>query len=239
MNNLDKDPLKKETRIAVVGLGYVGFPLAAAFDQAGFSVIGYDHDPTRIQELEKGKDRTGEYPPEILKQLQIRFTTDPSLLKQANFIIVTVPTPVDQANRPDLTLLRKASQTIGKNLSENTIVVFESTVYPGVTEEICVPILEEASGFKSGAQFKVGYSPERINPGDREHTLDKVIKVVSGMDPESLEKIVETYGAICKAGVWKTPDIKTAEAAKVIENIQRDLNIALMNELAVLFNKVN
>lgn len=224
--------------IGVVGLGYVGLPIATAFDKAGFPVIGYDVDGKRIDELKEGKDRTGECAPEILKAAKIRFTVDPASLKEASFIIVTVPTPIDEANRPDTRYLRSAAETVGKNLSKGTIVVFESTVYPGVTEEICLPIIERESGMKAGVDFKIGYSPERINPGDKEHTLDKVVKVVSGMDEQTLNEVARIYGAICKAGTWKAPTIKTAEAAKVIENIQRDLNIALMNELTVLFKKV-
>ena len=224
--------------IAVVGLGYVGLPIASAFDSAGYSVIGFDIDPLRIKELLSFHDSTCELDKKTLQNMKAQFTTDPSLLKKAGFIIVTVPTPIDKANHPDLSLLKSASKIIGENLSPGSIVVFESTVYPGVTEEICLPILESASGLKAGVDFKVGYSPERINPGDKEHTLDKVIKVVSGMDEQSLELIAEVYGSICKKGVWKAPSIKVAEAAKVIENIQRDLNIGLMNELAVLFGKL-
>lgn len=227
-----------QTRISIVGLGYVGLPIACAFDQAGFQVVGYDIDPSRIEELEQRYDRTRECASELLSKSKILFTVDPLELRKTNFIIITVPTPIDKAMRPDLTALVEASITVGKNLSKGSMVVFESTVYPGVTEEVCVPLLEANSKLKLGVDFKVGYCPERINPGDKNHTLDKVIKVVSASDESALEKVAEVYRAICKAGIWKASSIKTAEAAKVIENVQRDLNIALMNELSVLFKKI-
>lgn len=224
--------------IAIIGLGYVGLPIACAFGKEGLSVFGYDVDAARVEELKQGHDRTGECDPEMLKSGRLHFSSEPGILKRADFVIITVPTPIDKANRPDLSHLISASQTVGENLKRGSIVVFESTVYPGVTEDVCVPILERSSGLKCGVDFKVGYCPERINPGDKAHTLDKVIKVISGIDEDSLNVIAEVYAAICKAGLWKAPNIKTAEAAKVIENIQRDLNIALMNELAILFKTV-
>ncbi len=223
-------------KICVVGLGYVGLPLAVALARH-FKVVGLDVKAQRIEELKKSFDRTGEVPGAILKQSQIEYAADPAILAQAAFIIVAVPTPIDDKNLPDLTLVEKATAMVGKNMIKGSVVVYESTVYPGVTEEICVPILEKNSGLKAGVDFKVGYSPERINPGDKEHTIDKVTKVVSGMDAESLDLIASVYGAI--TSVFKARSIKVAEAAKVIENTQRDLNIALMNELAMIFNKMS
>lgn len=227
-----------ETRIAVVGLGYVGLPIACAFAAAGFPVVGYDIDAGRIAELARGHDRTGECSPERLKNSNIRYTTNPSELTQSNFIIITAPTPINQANRPDLSALLDASKTVGQNLSPGSIVVFESTVYPGVTEELCGPLIQKESGLSLGSDFKLGYCPERINPGDREHTLEKIVKVISGSDSEALKTIAQVYGTICKGGIWKASQIKVAEAAKVIENVQRDLNIALMNELSMLFERI-
>ena len=224
--------------IAVVGLGYVGLPVAVAFGKKA-RTIGFDISEKRVVELSKGFDATGEVLKEDLKAADVIYTTDPAQLKKADFIIVAVPTPIDDAKRPDLTPVIKASETVGRNLSRGAIVVYESTVYPGVTDDICLPILERESGLKGGVDFKVGYSPERINPGDREHTFTKIKKVVSGQDAESLEVIAEVYGSVVEAGVYKASSIKVAEAAKVIENTQRDLNLALMNELAVLFGKMN
>lgn len=229
--------MEMNRKIAVVGLGYVGLPVAVAFGRKS-EVIGYDISGKRIAELKKGQDSTGEVSAEDLRSAKINFTSDPSSLKTANFIIVTVPTPIDDAKRPDLTSVIKASETVGRNLSCGAIVVYESTVYPGVTEEICLPILEKESGLKGGVDFKIGYSPERINPGDREHTFTKIKKVVSGQDSESLEIIARVYADVVEAGVHRASSIKVAEAAKVIENTQRDLNLALMNELSVLFNKM-
>lgn len=228
----------RKATIAVVGLGYVGLPLAAAFGRMT-DVIGFDIHEEKVKELVEGFDATGELTAEELKSTTIDYTTDPSDLKRADFIIVTVPTPIDENNNPDLTPMEKASVTIGRNLKQGSIVVYESTVYPGVTEDICVPILERESGFKCGSDFKVGYSPERINPGDKVHTVDKIVKVVSGMDDETLEVIAETYEIVVTAGVHRASSIKVAEAAKVIENTQRDLNIALINELALIFNKLD
>lgn len=228
----------KQRHIAVVGLGYVGLPLAVAFAQAKMEVLGFDVNLRKIEELKNHKDSMGEITTEELKNVKIQYSSDSAILKQSDFIVVAIPTPVNESNVPDLTLLEKVSQTIGENLQPGTIIVFESTVYPGVTEEVCVPIMERYSGLRCGTEWKVGYSPERINPGDKKHSLEKIIKIVSGMDEETLGVIDEVYGIICKAGVYKAPNIKTAEAAKVIENIQRDLNIALVNELALIFHRI-
>jgi UDP-N-acetyl-D-galactosamine dehydrogenase len=234
---LSFDALKnQEEKIAIVGLGYVGLPLAIALSHV-FKVIGFDVKEKRITDLQKGYDHTGEISAEELLARDIEFTYDPKSLHTAKFIIVAVPTPVNEGTIPDLSLVEKATQVVGENLANDTIVVYESTVYPGVTEEICLPILQTASGLSAGKDFKIGYSPERINPGDKEHTIGRVIKVVSGMDDETLEVIARVYGSITQ--VFKATSIKVAEAAKVIENTQRDLNIALMNELAIIFNKMN
>ena len=230
--------MSKERQIAVVGLGYVGLPIAVHFGKVK-RVIGLDVSTQRVEELKKGVDRNRDLPVEELLNTQVDFTTDAIRLKEADFVIVTVPTPVDDANRPDLTPVRKASATVGRNLKKGAIVVFESTVYPGTTEEVCVPILEKESGLKCGVDFKVGYSPERINPGDHEHTFTKITKVVSGMDAETLEIVAEVYSSVVKAGVYKASSIKVAEAAKVIENTQRDLNISLINELSIIFHRLD
>jgi len=227
----------KQTKIAIVGLGYVGLPLAVEFGKH-FDVIGFDISVTKIEELQKGIDRTGELSLAELNATTIDYTTDARKLAEARILIVTVPTPIDDSNNPDLTPVKKATELIGKHLQSGSIIVYESTVYPGVTEDFCVPILEKESGLQNGAQFKMGYSPERINPGDKEHTLTKITKIVSGQDQESLSIIAKLYGRIIKAGIYEASSIKVAEAAKVIENTQRDLNIALMNELAVIFNKI-
>ena len=226
-----------ERKVAVVGLGYVGLPIAIAFGKRQ-PVIGFDISKAKIEDLKKGHDCTGEVSTADLKFSRVDYTVDPADLKKADFIIVAVPTPINEALQPDLKALRMSSELIGENLSRGTIVVYESTVYPGVTEEVCVPILEKKSGLKSGKDFKVGYSPERINPGDKEHSLENIVKVVSAQDEESLEIVARTYGLVVKAGVHKASSIKVAEAAKVIENTQRDLNIALMNELAIIFNRL-
>ncbi|MFO7577399.1 MAG: nucleotide sugar dehydrogenase, partial [Pelovirga sp.] len=227
----------KEAKIALVGLGYVGLPLAAAFGRQA-QVIGLDISARKIAELHNGFDATGELSSADLASTCIDFTSDAARLSEASFIIVTVPTPIDGNKRPDLTPVISASRTIGRNLRPGSIVVFESTVYPGVTEEICVPLLEEESGLRCGVDFKVGYSPERINPGDKVHTVDKIIKVVSGQDAQTLDTIASVYELVVTAGVHRAPSIKVAEAAKVIENTQRDLNIALMNELALIFGRL-
>jgi len=224
-------------QLAVVGLGYVGLPLAAAFGRLG-EVIGFDISPVKIAQLKEHHDATGELSAAELAAARIEFTLDPARLKNASFLIVTVPTPIDEFKKPDLRPVEAASRTIGRNLARGSIIVFESTVYPGVTEEVCVPILEAESGLKCGIDFKVGYSPERINPGDKVHTVDKIVKVVSGQDGETLETVAQVYELIVAAGVHRASSIRVAEAAKVIENTQRDLNIALMNELAIIFNRL-
>jgi len=221
--------------IAVVGLGYVGLPLAVAFGRRG-KIVGFDISERRIEELRRHWDRTNEVATEDLKQAKVDYTSDPAKLKAADFIIVAVPTPINKAKRPDLEPVESASCTVGQNLSRGAIVVYESTVYPGVTEDICVPILEKESGLSCGKDFFVGYSPERINPGDKVHTLEKITKVVSGQTPEILEIVAEVYASVVGAGVYRAANIRTAEAAKVIENTQRDLNIALVNELSVIFH---
>jgi len=226
-----------ERRIAVIGLGYVGMPIALYFGKQR-KTIGFDVNAKRVEELKKGIDRNRDVDPAEFAGVQTEFTTDEKSLANADFLIVTVPTPVDGANRPDFTPLRKASETVGRNLKKGDIVVYESTVYPGATEEICVPILEKVSGMKCGVDFKVGYSPERINPGDHEHTFTKITKVVSGMDAETLDIVAATYSSVVTAGVFKAANIKVAEAAKVIENTQRDLNIALINELSLIFHRI-
>lgn len=223
--------------ICVVGLGYVGLPLAVEFSKF-FKVIGFDINKRKIENLREGIDENGEIEKDKLMSSNLFYTDNPKDIKKANFIIVCVPTPVNNAKKPDLSYLKKASEIVGKNLPRNSIVVYESTVYPGCTEEVCIPILERCSNLKYKVDFKVGYSPERINPGDKEHTIDKIVKVVAGCDEEATEELAKVYGKIIKAGIYKAPDIKTAEAAKVIENIQRDLNIALMNELSIIFNKL-
>ena len=226
-----------ERKIAIVGLGYVGLPLAVAFGKKQ-SVIGFDLNAVRVADLREGLDRTGEVAEKDLAAAKIEFTNDAEDLRRADFIIVAVPTPIDHSNRPDLSYLISASRLIGAHLRKGALVVYESTVYPGVTEEVCVPELEKASGLKCGDDFKVGYSPERINPGDREHALERIVKVVSGMDAETCDIVAEAYGRVCDAGIFRAPTIRTAEAAKVIGNIQRDLNIALMNELAMIFQRL-
>lgn len=227
----------RHDKIAVVGLGYVGLPLAVVFARQ-VEVIGFDISAKKIAELKQDFDATGEVSPEQLQTVQMTYTDDPAGLAAARFIIITVPTPIDQARKPDLRPVESASRTIGRQLQRGSIVVYESTVYPGVTEEVCVPLLEQESGLKCGVDFKVGYSPERINPGDKIHTVDKIIKVVSGQDAETLETVAGVYGMVVTAGVHRAASIKVAEAAKVIENTQRDLNIALMNELAIIFDKL-
>jgi len=229
--------LNMDRKISVIGLGYVGLPVAVAFGKLG-RTIGYDINTKRINELKRGSDKNGEISKKELSETDIYFTNRIEDLKKADFHIIAVPTPISEGKQPDLTPILNASENIGKALKKGDVVVYESTVYPGVTEEECIPVLEKVSGLKNGCDFKVGYSPERINPGDKERTLDKIIKVVSGQDEEALHIIANTYQKIIKAGVHKVSSIKVAEAAKVIENTQRDLNIALMNELAIVFNKI-
>lgn len=231
------DLAQRKKPLAVVGLGYVGLPLAVAFSRK-MNVIGFDVNAARIEELKEGRDHTREVPEEKLRQAKIDYTTNPAELQKAAIIIVAVPTPIDKHRNPDLTPVVSASRTVGKNMAQGCVVVYESTVYPGLTEEICVPILEKESGFESGVDFTVGYSPERINPGDRVHTLEHITKIVSGSDAATADLLAELYGSIIEAGIHRASSIKVAEAAKVIENTQRDLNIALMNELAVIFDRM-
>jgi UDP-N-acetyl-D-galactosamine dehydrogenase len=226
-----------ERIISVIGLGYVGLPVAVAFGKVR-TTIGFDINPVRIRELKEDFDRTGEVIAPDLKSADILFTDRIDELKRADFHIIAVPTPVDAAHQPDLTLMYKASETVGAALKKGDIVVYESTVYPGVTEDECVPVLERVSGLRCGHDFTVGYSPERINPGDKEHTFTKIMKVVSGQDAATLEIVARVYESVVTAGVHRATSIKVAEAAKVIENTQRDLNIALMNELALIFDRM-
>ncbi len=224
--------------VAVVGLGYVGLPLAVEFGKK-FRAVGYDLSEEKIAAYRRHVDPTGEVPAEDLRAAcGMGYTTDPRRLTEADFVIVAVPTPVDAARRPDLGLLIGATETVGRHMKRGATVIFESTVYPGATEEVCIPLLEQHSGMKWKTDFHVGYSPERINPGDREHTLARVVKVVAGDSPETLEKVAALYDAVVEAGVHRASGIMVAEAAKVIENTQRDLNIALMNELAIIFGKL-
>ena len=225
--------------VCVVGLGYVGLPLAVEFAKNNIEVIGFDIDENKIRQIKNNQDPVKEIPPDVLEKININPTTDETQIKKADFIIISVPTPLTKDKQPDMSFVFKASETVGKNLKKGAVVIYESTVYPGATEEECIPILEKNSGLSCGDDFKVGYSPERISSGDKEHTIDKIIKIVSGSDKEALEKISSLYKKIVKAGVYEAPDIKTAEAAKVIENTQRDLNIALMNELSLIFEKMN
>jgi len=223
-------------KVGVIGLGYVGLPVALAFGKAGALVVGFDIDRGRIDELQSFHDRTREATEDELRKANIRLSADPADLREADFFIVTVPTPIDETNRPDMSIVLAASRTVGKALKKGDIVVYESTVYPGATEEDCVPLLERESGLKNGIDFHVGYSPERINPGDAQRRFETITKVVSGQDAETLEIVAQVYGAVVTAGIHRAPSIKVAEAAKVIENTQRDLNIALINELALIFN---
>jgi UDP-N-acetyl-D-glucosamine/UDP-N-acetyl-D-galactosamine dehydrogenase len=225
-------------KLAVIGLGYVGLPVAVAFGRQGAPVIGFDVDAGRISELEAGHDRTREIEPHDLCRPRLHFTSNPAELSAADFFIVTVPTPIDEARRPDLTALLGASKTVGEVLKKGDIVVYESTVYPGATEEDCVPVLEQASGLTAGRDFTVGYSPERINPGDKSHRFETIRKIVAGQDARTLDIMVAVYGSVVTAGLHRAPSIKVAEAAKVIENAQRDLNIAFMNELSAIFHEL-
>ncbi len=224
-------------KIAVVGLGYVGMPLAYEFAKK-VPVIGFDIDSRKIELYRNGIDVTGEIGGDMLRNSRIEFTSDEERLSEALFIVVAVPTPINRDKTPDLEPLRSASAVVGRNMPEEAVVVFESTVYPGVTREVCMPILERESGMKAGKGFKVGYSPERINPGDREHTLSSIKKIVSGMDEQTLDDVASVYRLIVDAGVYRAQSIKVAEAAKVIENAQRDINIAFMNELSIIFNRL-
>jgi UDP-N-acetyl-D-glucosamine/UDP-N-acetyl-D-galactosamine dehydrogenase len=226
-------------KIAVIGLGYVGLPVAAAFARGRAPVIGFDIDSTRVTELRAGEDRTREVDGTDLDRPGLTFTSDAAALRDADFFIVTVPTPIDAARRPDLTAILAASRTVGAVLKRGDIVVYESTVYPGAVEEDCVPILEGCSGLKAGADFHVGYSPERINPGDKIHRFETIAKVVSAQDDATLQIVADVYGSVVTAGIHRAPSIKVAEAAKVIENTQRDLNIAFMNELSLIFQALD
>ncbi len=225
-------------RIAVVGLGYVGLPVALAFARCYPDTIGFDVDARKVAALQAGVDRSGDVAAADLAASSLTYTSDLDDLRGATFFVVAVPTPIDANRRPDLGPLRAASRTVGRVLTPGAVVVFESTVYPGVTEDVCGPILEEVSGLTRGVDFHLGYSPERINPGDHEHTLERIVKVVAGEDAATLERVANTYGTIIDAGVHRAPSIQVAEAAKVIENTQRDLNIALMNELALIFDRL-
>ncbi len=226
-------------KIAVIGLGYVGLPVAVSFARGGSAVVGFDIDASRVAELREGRDRTNEIDPAELKNPKLSITSDAADLKAADFFIVTVPTPIDMANRPDLRAVISASETVGGALKKGDIVVYESTVYPGATEEVCLPILEARSDLKGGVDFKLGYSPERINPGDAKHRFETIVKVVAAQDEESLKVVADVYGSVVSAGIHRAPSIKVAEAAKVIENTQRDLNVAFMNELSSLFRKLD
>ncbi len=228
----------KEKTISVTGLGYVGLPVALAFARH-FRVIGFDISADRVEMMKQGIDPSEELDSSAFENKDIFFTADPEKLKEANFHVVAVPTPVDEHKVPNLTPVYKASETVGRALKKGDYVIYESTVYPGCTEEECLPILERESGLKGGRDFKLGYSPERINPGDKERTIEKILKIVSGSDAEALEEIAHTYGDIIEAGIYRAPSIKVAEAAKVIENAQRDLNISFVNELAIIFDRLD
>lgn len=229
--------IDKTAKLALVGLGYVGMPIAVAFARKA-NVIGYDVNEEKVELYRRGFDPTNEVGGEAVSSSGVEFTSTPERLREADFVIVAVPTPVNNDHTPDLRPVEGASHTVGKNLKPGAVVVYESTVYPGVTEEVCVPILEMESGMRCGSDFKVGYSPERINPGDKLHRLETITKIVSGMDAETLEEVARVYELVIKAGVHRAESIKVAEAAKVIENSQRDINIAFMNELSIIFHKM-
>lgn len=235
--SLFEDIVSGKEKLSLVGLGYVGMPIAVAFARK-IKVIGFDLNERKIELYKSGIDPTKEVGDEVIKNTTVEFTAKPSRLREARFHIVAVPTPVNDDHTPDLTPVEGASRILGQNLTKGSIVVFESTVYPGVTEDICVPILEKESGLKCGVDFKIGYSPERINPGDKVHRLETITKIVSGMDAETLDEIAKVYELVVEAGVYRADSIKVAEAAKVIENSQRDINIAFMNELSIIFNKM-
>ena len=235
--NLYDQLVNRETKLSLIGLGYVGMPIAVAFAEK-VDVIGFDLNADKIALYKQGIDPTHEEGDDVIRRTTVDFTSDPSRLREAKFHIVAVPTPVNPDHTPDLEPLKSASRLLGRNLTPGSVAVFESTVYPGVTEEVCVPILEQESGLVCGRDFKVGYSPERINPGDKEHRLAKIRKVVSGMDAETLDCVARVYGLVVEAGVYRAESIRVAEAAKVIENCQRDINIAFMNELSIIFNRM-
>ena len=236
--SLYKKIINKEEKLSLVGLGYVGMPIAVAFAKKGLNVIGFDLNKEKINLYKSGIDPTNEVGDEIIKNSTVEFTSDETKLKEAKFHIVAVPTPVNLDHTPDLTPVIGASTIVGRNLVKGSIVVYESTVYPGVTEDICIPILEKESGLKCGVDFKIGYSPERINPGDKVHRLENIHKIVSGIDEESLEEIKNVYDLVIEVGTYPVSSIKTAEAVKVVENSQRDINIAFMNELAMVFDRM-
>ena len=236
-SNLYNEIINRKEKISLIGLGYVGMPIAVSFSRRA-DVIGFDVNQAKIDLYKKGIDPTREVGDEAIAACTVDFTADETRLREAKFHIVAVPTPVKANHTPDLSPVIGASTILGRNLTRGSIVVYESTVYPGVTEEICIPILERESGLKCGVDFKVGYSPERINPGDKVHRLETIVKVVSGMDEESLDIIAKVYELVVEAGVYRAGSIKVAEAAKVIENSQRDINIAFMNELSIIFNKM-
>ncbi len=235
--NLYEKIVNGEEKISLVGLGYVGMPIAVAFSKKA-EVIGYDLNAAKIELYKSGVDPTNEVGGDVVKACSVEFTADETKLREAKFHIVAVPTPVNDDHTPDLTPVESASEIVGRNLTKGSVVVYESTVYPGVTEEICVPILERESGLKCGVDFKIGYSPERINPGDKVHRLETITKIVSGMDEETLDTVAKVYELVVEAGVHRAESIKVAEAAKVIENSQRDINVAFMNELSIIFNKM-
>ena len=237
MSSLYEKIIERKEKISLVGLGYVGMPIAVAFAEKA-DVIGFDLNKEKIETYKSGIDPTKEVGDEAIKKTTVEFTSDEKKLKEAKFHIIAVPTPVNTDHTPDLRPVESASEIVGRNLTKGSVVVYESTVYPGVTEDVCVPILEKASGLKCGTDFKVGYSPERINPGDKVHRLETIVKIVSGMDEETLETVAKIYSLVALAGVHKAESIKVAEAAKVIENSQRDINIAFMNELSVIFHKL-
>ena len=237
MTNIYEKLLNRQTKLALVVLGYVGMPIAVAFAKKT-DVIGFDFNKEKIAKYKEGIDPTKEVGDEAIRETTVDFTADPVRLKEAGFIIVAVPTPVNDDHTPDLTPVEGASRFVGQNLTPGTIVVFESTVYPGVTEDICVPIIEKESGLKCGVDWKIGYSPERINPGDKVHRLQTIVKIVSGMDEETLDQVAKVYELVVDAGVHRAQSIKVAEAAKVIENSQRDINIAFMNELSIIFHRM-
>lgn len=238
MHNLYEKIVNGEEKLSLVGLGYVGMPIALAFANEGIKVVGFDLNKAKIDLYKSGVDPTKEVGDEAIQKTTVEFTSDEKKLQEAKFHIVAVPTPVNQDHTPDLTPVIGASTIVGRNLTKGSIVVFESTVYPGVTEDVCVPVLEKESGLKCGVDFKVGYSPERINPGDKVHRLENITKIVSGMDAQSLEQIKKVYDLVIKVGTYPVSTIKTAEAIKVVENSQRDINIAFMNELAMVFDKM-
>lgn len=241
MRNAEGDKMmmqKEKIIVAVVGLGYVGMPIAIAFSKKGFRVIGFDTNVEKIAIYKSGIDPTKEVGDETIKKTTVKFTSDENDLKNANFVIIAVPTPVNTDHTPNLSPVEGASRIVGRNIQKGATIVYESTVYPGVTEDVCIPILERESGLKCGTDFKVGYSPERINPGDKVHTLTNIRKIISGMDKECLETIKQIYDKIIDAGTYPVSSIKTAEAIKVVENSQRDINIAFMNELAMVFDRM-